>query len=541
MKKHSLNIVRNGLTATLMLFGLYACSDAWDNHYTFDSGIRTDKTIWENLEEQDQLSDFREILDSVHVSSYNKTSLVSYSELLNAEQSFTMWAPINGSFNKDSLLALCQTDIGQLSVEKSFVRNHLARYLFSITSSTDVDILLLNGKEKNLKGFTLGSKTITTANIVSKNGVLHILDGNIPYFYNIFESFSSKPEFSMMSAYFNAYQKDSLDEFASVSSGIVDGSTVYIDSVMIQKNALLDELGALNEEDSSYLFIAPSDTAWNAAYSKIAPYFKFSFIPNADSLQRYWTKHTLVSDLVFNNRLQTSPTDSLISTKYKSKQPLEHVFYKPYAPGGILSEVTGSYRCSNGTIQRVDKWPFSIQQAFFWPIKVEAEQESNILDHLSGTLNFRTAVGMGISNNEYLDFLPTGSYPSITFQIKNTLSGKYDICIVLAPKTVYRTPVTRDDSLEVFKPNRFSATLNYSDESGLKKTFKCANGGYFSNNAYKLDTVCVAPAFKFPTCNLNQNEATVSLKILSFVTSGQLATYSREMLIDCIYLKPRED
>lgn len=541
MNKHSMNIVRNGLTVTLLLLGLYSCSDAWDSHYTTDASIRTDKTLWENLVEKDNLSDFREILDSVHVSSYNNSSLVSYAELLNAEQTFTMWAPVNGSFNKDSLLTLCQTEAGQLSVEKSFVRNHLARYLFSITDMTDVDILLLNGKEKNLKGFSLGNKNITTANIVSKNGVLHILDGNIPYLYNIYESFTNIPEFSMMSAYFKAYQKDSLDEFASVSSGIVDGSTVYVDSVMIEKNSLLDELGALNEEDSSFLLIAPTDAAWNAAYAKIAPYFNFAFIPNADSLKRYWTKHTLVNDLVFNTRLQASPTDSMISTTYKSMKPLEHVFYKPYATGGILSEVTKNYSCSNGTIQKVEKWPFSIQQAFFWPIKVEAEQESTILEYLSGTLNMRTAVGKGLSNNEYLDLLPTGSYPSITFQIKNTLAGKYDVCIVLAPQTVYRTPVTRADSLDAFRPNRFRATLYYSDESGMRKTFNCNNGGFFSNNAYKLDTVCVAPAFKFPTCNLNQNEVTVSLKILSFVTSGQLATYSRQMLIDCIYLKPRED
>jgi hypothetical protein len=541
MNKQTWDFVRKSLAATLLLLGLYACSDAWDSHYATDSGIRSDNTLWGNLEAQANLSDFREILDSVHVSSYNNSSMVSYAELLNAEQTFTTWAPVNGTFNKDSLLALCQTEAGQLSVEKSFVRNHIARYLFSVTDNTNVDVLLLNGKEKNLKGFTFSNVDITTPNILATNGVLHILSGKVPYLPNIFESFSTNPEFSKLSAFFKTFQKDSLDEFASVSSGIVDGSTVYVDSVLIQKNSLMDELGHLNEEDSSYLLVAPSDIAWNDAYSKIAPYFNFAFIANADSMKNYWTKHTLVNDLVFNTRLQTSPNDSLVSTKFNSKLPLEHVFRKPYDTGGILSQVTGSTNCSNGTINKVDKWPFSIQQAFFKPIKMEGEQESNILEYLTSTLNFRTAVGKGLSNNEYLDLLPTGSYPSITFQVKNTLAGKYDVCIVLAPQTVYKTPVTHADSLDVFRPVRFRATLYYADATGAKKTYNCANGGLFSNNAYKLDTVCVAPAFKFPTCNLNQNETTVSLKILSFVTSGQLTTYSRELLIDCIYLKPRED
>jgi len=542
MNKNSLDIIRKGLAATVLLLGLNACNDAWNSHYETDSAIRSDLSLWGNMETRSDLSDFREVLDSVKVSSYDKPSEVSFADLLNSDQTFTVWAPVNGTFNKDSLLNLCQTALGQRSVEKSFVRNHIARYLFSVSGSTDVEVLLLNGKAKSLKGFSLGSAAISTPNILTNNGVLHIMSAKVPYLSNIYESMFNQPELSKVSTFFKSFQKDSLDAFASVSSGIVDGSTVYVDSVLIAKNSLLDELGHLNEEDSSYLMIAPTDNAWNTAYAKIAPYFNFAFIANADSLKNYWTKHNLVNDLVFNTRLQASPNDSLVSTKFNSKLPLEHVFKKPYAAGGILSQVTGTTKCSNGTIYKVDSWPFTLQQSFFKPLKAEAEQESNILSFQYATLNMRSAVGKNLSNNEYLDLLPSGSLPpTITFQVKNTLAGKYDVCIVLAPKTVYSTPVTHADSLDAFRPYRFRATLYYADETGLQKSFNCNNGGLFSNNAYKMDTVCVASAFKFPTCNLNQTEVTVSLKILSYVTSSQLTTYNREMLIDCIYLKPRED
>lgn len=541
MNKHSFRIFHASFTAALLLLALNSCSDAWNSHYDTNLGLNSDKTLWGDMQSQDNLSDFREILEATHVSSYSNASTVSFAELLNSEQTFTIWAPINGSFNKDSLLNLCLTETGQRVVERSFVRNHIARYLFSVTTTTDLDVMLLNGKEKSLKGFVFGNVNITTPNIVAKNGVLHILNGKINYSANIYESLSNDQNLSKLSAFLKAFQKDSLDEFASVSSGIVDGKTVYVDSVLIEKNALLTELGFLNDEDSAYMLIAPSDIAWDAAYAKIYPYFDFSFIENADSLQNYWTKHNLISDLIFNANLQTSANDSLVSTKYNSMLPLQHVFQKPFQPGGILSEVTDSTKCSNGTIYKVDKWPFSIQQSFFKPLKSEGEQESNILTFAQATLNLRSVIGKGLSNNAYLDVVPTASYPTITFQVKNTLAGKYDVCIVFAPQTVYKTPVSQADSVEAFKPCKFRATLYYVDETGAAKTFNCANGGTFTNNAYKVDTVCVAPDFKFPTCNLNQNEVTVSLKIQSFITTRELATYNREMFIDCIYLKPRED
>jgi len=541
MNKHSFKIFHAGFAAIVVLLGLNSCSDAWVNHYETNLSIHSDTTLWMMMQRQENLSDFREILDSTHVSSYNNSSTVSYAELLNSEQTFTIWAPINGSFDKNMLLNLCQTDSGQRVVERTFVRNHIARFLFSITSETDKNVIMLNGKEKILKGFVFGDVNITTPNIVTSNGILHILNGKIGFLDNLYEGLFNNGDFSRMASFFKAYQKDSLDEFASVSSGIVDGKTVYVDSVLIVKNALLDELGYLNEEDSSYMVIAPSNTAWDAAYAKIAPYFNFSFITNAAALQDYWAKHNLIGDLIFNTNLQASANDSLVSTQFTAKDPLKHVFHKPYESGGILSEVIDSTVCSNGTFYKVDKWPFSLQKTFFLPLKTEAEEESSILNPAQASLIVRSVIGKGLSNNSYLDVLPTASFPTLTFQVKNTLSGKYDVCVVFVPQSVYKTPLNHADSLDVFRPCRFRATLYYTDASGKPIFINCANGGYFSNNAYKLDTVCVAQGFKFPTCNLNQNEVTVSLKLLSYVTSGQMTTYNREMFIDCVYLKPRED
>jgi uncharacterized surface protein with fasciclin (FAS1) repeats len=543
MNKYSFKIYHVGLAAVMILLGLNSCSDDWSSHYAANTNLNSDKTIWGEMETQGNLSDFMEILQATHVSSYNNASTFSYAELLNSDQTFTVWAPNNGSFNKDSLLNLCQTDSGQRIVEKSFVRNHIARYLFSISSSTDMEVMLLNRKSKSLKGLNFGNVTISTPNLVTNNGVLHILNGDYPYISNIYEALCTNSDFDKFSSYLKAFQKDSLDEFSSVASGIVDGRTVYVDSVMIDRNTLLAEIGQINHEDSAYWVIAPTNQAWNDAYAKVFPYFKFAFIANADSLQTYWTKHSLVDDLIFNLSQQNAPNDSLVSTKFLAKKPNQHVFRKPFEAGGILADVKGITTCSNGKIYKVEKWPFSIQQSFFQPLKTEAELEPNILSSTLATLNLRTIPNKGLSNNGYLDVVPSASSsnPSITFQVKNTLSGKYDVCIVFAPRTVYSTPITHADSVEIFKPCKVRAYVNYVNEKGAPLTLNCGNGGTFSNNPYKLDTVCIASGFTFPTCNLNQDEVTVSIKLQSLVLSRELATNTRELYIDCVYLKPRED
>jgi hypothetical protein len=424
------------------------------------------------------------------------------------------------------------------------VKNHIARFLYSINSTTNQNIMLLNRKEKAIKGFSFGDVNITEPNIISNNGVLHILNGNVPFFSNIYEEINRNPEYSKLSSFFKAYQKDSLDEFSSVSSGIVDGKTIYVDSVMIPTNPLLDELGHINEEDSSYWMVTPNDAAWVEAYNKILPYYNFSFIPNAAKLQDYWTKHALINDLFFNTNLQISTNDSLISTTYKVKTPLQHVFKKPFETGGILSNALGSTKCSNGTIYKVDKWPYALQKTFFSPLVSEAELESNIISiSVSTQLSIRSVQGKGLSNDGYLVVKPnsTSTNPEITFQVKNTLSGKYDVCVVFAPKTVYETPFTKADSVRVFSPCKFRSTIYYVDANGVSQFKNLGTTGIFYSKPSVIDTVVVASGFKFPTCNLNQNVVTVNLKITGFVLPSESNKYNREMFIDCVYLKPRED
>ena len=110
-----------------------ACAD-WDDHYgdsTSDSNGGV--TLWQQMQSEPQLSDFCKVLEETKVFRMHKKTVVSYADLLNSGQSFTVVAPVNGSFNRDSLLQLVPPNQGDSLVDKFFVFNHLSRSATSVT------------------------------------------------------------------------------------------------------------------------------------------------------------------------------------------------------------------------------------------------------------------------------------------------------------------------------------------------------------------------------------------------------------------------
>jgi hypothetical protein len=89
-----------------------ACAD-WNDHYG-DSATESNGgvTLWQQMQSEAQLSDFCKVLEETKVFRMHKKTVVSYADLLNSGQSFTVVAPVNGSFNCDSLLQLVQTNQG---------------------------------------------------------------------------------------------------------------------------------------------------------------------------------------------------------------------------------------------------------------------------------------------------------------------------------------------------------------------------------------------------------------------------------------------
>jgi hypothetical protein len=545
MNMHLSGIIQKYLVAFSVLFVLHACTDdAWDQHYGSDLSETSDQTLWQQLQTQDSLSDFREVLDSARVMNGHKITTVKYAELLN-QQYFTVFAPVNGSFNKDSLLALCATTAGNKQLEEQFVMNHLSRTPYSFSSYTNKKAHMLNGKYLLFKDSTLGDVSLITAksNIVAKNGLIHCVKGQIPYVKNVYENIVDLSEFSGMGAFLSSFQVDSLDEEASTVFGVdlVTGTTVYVDSVLLETNLLLGSFGKINSEDSTFHMLAPTNAGWNEAYTKISKYFVYpTNTTNADSLSWFYTNYSLMKDLFFNWTMQKSPQDSLISTQYSKRTPEQHVFYKPFGADGILNGAE-QVAASNGLIYKTETWPYDLEDVFFTPIKVEAENDDNISHVSTDSFNVyqRQLYADSISEDGYLEINPKtpSTQVNATFFIPNTLSGKYQVCVVMLPKTITSpTNLIR---------NKFNAFLEYKLKTGASTIVQCkstAGLAYFTNNANAVDTIPLT-TITFPSCNYNQDNVSVKLRIKSIVTQKEInaKTFSNQMYIDCFYLKPLQD
>ena len=514
-----------------------ACSD-WNDHYEGAADAAEGATLWEQLKANPQLSDFCDVLEQTKVYRMHKKTPVSYADLLNGGQSFTVLAPVDGTFNKDSLLQLVQTVVGDSAVEKSFVQNHLTRSLVSSTPDAS-KMLMLNMKNMMMANGMVDDTPVTVANTKSSNGILHVMQHALPYKHNILEILCDHSQLKDIGANIRSFNEDIFDPTSSVSNGVIDGVPIYVDSVVYERNRLLENIGLLDAEDSTYLVVVPTTDGWKKVYNETAQYFNYdNSIEKRDSLQQYYTMRALLEDAVFNMTDQKSPNDSLISVPYihttqsfEKGKKVYHVFQKPFEEGGILYGAQ-KVQCSNGWVYTTPEWSFKPTDTFFKEIRTEGESTWMITQERDCSYNSRRQLADSISSGSYLQIIPrTGtSNWELTFRISNTLSGDYDICAVILPQSVA--------GLSSTKPCKFKATINYVDENNTPQSFNCGNT-QFESDPSRVDTIVVAEAFHFPTCNFDQNEVKVTLKLQCSILARETSRYSREMYLDCIYLRPR--
>lgn len=510
-----------------------ACTD-WDDHYDASaSGEGSQLTLWQAIEQNPKLSDFSQVMQKTKVFRQHKKTSVSYADLLSGGQTFTVLAPVNGTFNKDSLLALIETAQGDSSVERTFVLNHLSRHAVSDDGQPQ-EMMLANGKRITIGAGKVGEVNITSANNRQHNGVLHVVERQVPCAYNLYEAMSNLPQFAAVGGFLRQYEEDEFDESASLSSGTVDGVPVYVDSVVVERNRMLDRIGLINAEDSTYYMVVPSTAGWQKAWDEALAHFNYdSTVEKRDSIQQFWANYSLLKDAIFSRTVQASPQDSLISKNYNRKEPKYSVFYHPFTTG-IMSQYEQLINCSNGYLYQTAEWPFRPEEIYFREVKVQGENSSAILDYSGCEKANRTLSADSISEGGYLDITASSKLTpnwNVTFKLTNTLAGYYDICAVVLPESVFNTV---DPSL---KPRRFSATINYVDENGMAQSDNCG-GKTFTADPLRVDTVVVAKAFRLPVCNYDQVNNKISVKLSCKMKKSEVSKYNSSMFLDCIYLRP---
>ncbi|MBQ6750993.1 MAG: hypothetical protein IJR02_09565 [Bacteroidaceae bacterium] len=324
----------SAMAASLMV-GFTACSD---DHFDITSEAAGKQTIWQNIQaNSSQLSEYADILQSVYYSpTEGKTTPETYANLLDGDQTFTVWAPVNGSFRYSYYKGLLQTGVRDsiYKVEKELIRNNMTRYSHVVNGSDSVKLDLFNSKAAwlNNEAQTIKGVTISTPNIGAKNGVLHITKAPMAYQPNLYEYLASRQDLDSINAFIKSFQTIEFNEAASTQGPTIDGEITWVDSITYVANdytSLFME-AFLEREDSNYVMILPTNETWKNTLEKTRKYFKFKasykqdintqteagadtviagvetvFTPaELDSLTNLYSKNAICQHLAFNANWQ---------------------------------------------------------------------------------------------------------------------------------------------------------------------------------------------------------------------------------------------
>ena len=518
------------MTAALAA-GITACSD---DHFDINSDVLGKATIWENIKSEPSLSQYADILQSVYYSSTEiKTTPETYADIFNSNQTFTVWAPVNDSFNYSyykSLLAIGIRD-SIYKVEKELIRNNMTRYSHVVNGSDSIKLELFNAKAAwlNNRSCTFKGQDITKSNIGASNGVLHITKAPAAYQPNLYEFLSSRSgQLDSINAFIKSFEKHQFDEFASTPGPTIDGKVTWVDSVTYVYNSYSSRtMGAqLASEDSNYVMIIPTNNAWRETLKKTKKYFHFkasykqdvktqteagadTTITGAetnfteaelDSLNDYYAKSGIAKDLVFNANWQYRqiPVTSIADIKAADarKDSLLTASGMTYKKTGTLN-ITNPWdetlevdnfadmfgnaepiETSNGYAYIVDE--FKYPSTVYAPnINADATMAVNSVDQQCAASTLRqtyvkpmlTVDGEVVASSD-----STFSYTYLVMSNKNATSNPgafFKIDDVLSCK--YDIYVVIGYNTDYNLPNKFRAYIDYDTEDKRQSNFTLKN------------------------------------------------------------------
>lgn len=496
----------------LMVFALFlsACTKEWDDHYNEENFDLPEFSIYDYIESQGDLSSFASMLKST-----------GYDTILNASQTFTVWAPDNN--------ALSGVDMNNLTSVMEIVQNHIARNRYTTSNVIGKSVKMLSGKYVKLdragEGFQFGGMTMVNANQPAKNGLVHTIDNYVPYLPNIWEYITSVNGLDSLQTFIADQTQRKFRPELSLEIGVNDDGNPVYDSVFIVSNIILDQLGELNSEDTSYTMIVPDNAAWSQAYNKLVGLYNIPEIFGGLDRQRTMTQWGIIKDLVYSGIIdEPSAFDSIVSTT--------NTVY--HDPATVFAGTTPTTH-SNGMTYRTSELNFPDTVAWINEIRVEAEYTSG-RDNNNSNIFARSSADEGVSNNRYILVEPIGTsniaLPSVTFSIPNTLSTSYNIYCVFVPSS-FSNP---NDLL----PMKAKYTLNYLRQTSGRTSRKTFTPELNTTNPESMTKMFVGE-FDFEFANIIDSEyddIVVTLEVTSDVKIEEADVYNRSMRIDCIILEP---
>jgi len=354
------------ISALIAIVSFTSCSDVWDAHYGKSAGLKSDLNLYEYIKSQPDLSKFSQMLD-----------IAGFDTIINQPQTYTVWAPVNSSLET--------VDLNDTATVTDIVKNHISRFAYATSDVDEKTIFMLNKKFmifKQANGqYVFGGKNLLTSNTAASNGILHTINGYIPYLSNIWEFIGGADGLDSLRTYLYSQSVLLFDEEASVEIGTNDQNQAVYDSVIIFSNPILDKIGHLHIEDSLFAAILPNNAAWNKVYNRIKTNYK-TLVNDGGVQQRLNTQSAIVENLIFRMKsmnIEPSSMDSLTSTAGQT-----------FSPSSYLFENTQRYALSNGLAYVTDSLRFKASESWQRPIIVEAENQSYGRSFSYSTLGVRS-------------------------------------------------------------------------------------------------------------------------------------------------------
>lgn len=503
MKK--INYIRLLLLTPLFAIAT-ACSDYDDwNTVQEDSNPAAEQTLWENITSQPQLTDFVKVL--------RKAGL---EETLSANRYYTVWAPLDGTFDVDSVLN-CTDD----AILSQFINNHIAEYNHLAKGNLYEKVKTLNKKAYEFMlsegNYTYNTQVLVANlyNLPSSNGTLHIINGESEFLPNGLEALSMIEGIDSIAAYIKQYNDTTLDTRSSVIGPVVNGKQTYLDSVFTTSNTLTSQLRArIESEDSTYSILLPTNEAYEKQYNTIKPFYKFydgmkceEYDETADNfvsktvtsstlgvnftfLTDSMTRRQIVDNLFYSNNNKYNMhlvkdaaenfNDTIMSTNRDKFSNGDEVFNPQY--------IVSKERLSNGFGYVVDTLAFKPWETYNPQVRVAG---FNAVRHINELTFSRVSVPEEYLNTDLVTLEPgqtltfccaaanDRSKPEVDYYISGLKATTYNIYAVIPPANV-----DLRDSITAVKPNILNFSYNgyYVDDKG--KTQYTTTDLAFKNERY---------------------------------------------------------
>ena len=570
-----------------------SCSD-YDDYNTapVDDQVGANNTLWENIASDQQLTKFAALARKCN-----------FSEPLNSPRFYTVWAPTDEAFSEAEYQRLMASD--SATIVKQFMQQHITEYNYPISAALDsTTIITLNAKHHPFTQASFDGFSYNAINVPSTNGVMHKINGMSEFYYNLYENIDNLKGCDLMKDYIQKYDEYYLDVNASVIGPLVDGKQTYLDSVMKKRNNVIRTImrADLEDEDSTFCMLVPTDEAWEEAYDRIHPCynyiakmdymdlskkstvassvkatdFKADKAAEADGeLQDSLTRRNIVSNLVFSNSYSSNrplfgkgtfvATDTVISTSGRLLTNAQE----------ILNHTTSVSEMSNGITRTIDLLTFYPWQSFnpvistVYPeatLKVNKLTTHNIpLDNLVGreslfskvpkmfrqwlfpaTSRFFSYVAVDSANVE-----GTTGKPEFSFALRDVRSATYHIYVVTVPAQV-------EEPLADVRPYYLRFYLSWTDAANKQQYTVLPQGAKSSlemttdNGESTATLTCVGDPgkvnvldlgeFTFPACyyGLDAYPSLMMMHTKTYTSSANRKKYDQQMRVAGVYLVPKE-